>query len=127
MSSNVPSDLKYASSHEWVRVEDGIATVGISDHAQAELTELVFVELPEAGRQLQAGEQCAVVESVKTASDVYSPVSGEVVESNKNLEDNPGLANDDAFGAGWFFKVRLSAPEEIDGLISPAAYSEQIG
>lgn len=127
MSANVPTDLKYAASHEWVRVEDGIATVGISDHAQAELTELVFVELPEVGRELKAGDQCAVVESVKTASDVYSPVSGEVVESNKALEDNPGLANDHAFGEGWFFKIRLSAPEETDGLLSPEAYAAQIG
>ncbi len=127
MSANVPSDLKYAESHEWVRVEDGVATVGISDHAQAELTELVYVELPEVGRALKAGEPCAVVESVKTASDVYSPVSGEVVDSNKALEDNPGLANGDAFGEGWFFKVKLSAPEEVDALLSAEAYAAQIG
>jgi len=127
MSANVPSDLKYAASHEWVRVEDGVATVGISDHAQAELTELVFVELPEVGRQLKANDQCAVVESVKTASDVYSPVSGEVVETNKALEENPGLANDDPFGEGWFFRIKLSAPEEADGMLSAEDYAAQIG
>jgi glycine cleavage system H protein len=126
MSSNIPNDLKFASSHEWVRVEDGVATVGISDHAQAELTDLVFVELPEVGRSLKAGEQCAVVESVKTASDVYSPVSGEVAEVNKALEDNPGLANEDPFGQGWFFRVKLGAPEELDGLLSAEAYAAQI-
>ncbi len=127
MSANVPSDLKYAASHEWVRVADGVATVGISDHAQAELTELVFVELPEVGRQLKATDQCAVVESVKTASDVYSPVSGEVVETNKALEENPGLANDDPFGEGWFFRVKLGSPEEVDALLSPEDYAAQIG
>ncbi len=127
MSANVPSDLKYAASHEWVRVADGVATVGISDHAQAELTELVFVELPEVGRQLKASDQCAVVESVKTASDVYSPVSGEVVEVNKALEDNPGLANDDPFGEGWFFRIRLDSPTEVDALLSPEDYAAQIG
>lgn len=127
MSSNVPTDLKYASSHEWARVEGDVATVGISDHAQAELTELVFVELPEVGRQLKAGDQCAVVESVKTASDVYAPVSGEVIEANKALEDNPGLANTSPFEGGWFFKVKLSAPDELDGLLSAEAYAAQIG
>src|SRR5580692_7135200 len=91
--SNVPSDLKYAKSHEWVRVTGDIATVGITDHAQAELTDVVFVELPEKGRQVRAGEACAVVESVKTASDIYSPVSGEIVELNPPVVDNPALVN----------------------------------
>lgn len=127
MSSNVPTDLKYASSHEWALVEGDVATVGISDHAQAELTELVFVELPEVGRQLKAGDQCAVVESVKTASDVYAPVSGEVIEANGALVDNPGLANTSPFEDGWFFKVRLSAPDELNGLLSAEAYAAQIG
>lgn len=127
MSSNVPSDLKYASSHEWVRVEGDVATIGISDHAQAELTELVFVELPEVGRQLKAGEACAVVESVKTASDVYAPVSGEVIEANAAVEDNPGLANTSPFEDGWFIKVKLSAPEELDALLAADAYAAQIG
>src|SRR5438105_14984147 len=93
MSSKVPSDLKYTKSHEWVRVEGETATVGITDHAQHELTDIVFVELPAVGRKLKAGEACAVVESVKTASDIYSPISGEVVEVNKPIVDNPGLAN----------------------------------
>ncbi|MFT4588412.1 MAG: glycine cleavage system H protein [Candidatus Binatia bacterium] len=127
MSSNVPTDLKYASSHEWVRVEGDVATIGISDHAQAELTELVFVELPEAGRELKAGDPSAVVESVKTASDVYAPVSGEVIEANGALEDKPGLANTSPFEDGWFYKVKLSAPDELDGLLSADAYAAQIG
>lgn len=126
MSSNVPTDLKYASSHEWARVEGDVATVGISDHAQAELTELVFVELPEVGRQLKAGDPCAVVESVKTASDVYAPLSGDVIEVNGALEDDPGLANTSPFEEGWFFKLKLSAPDELDGLLSAEAYAAQI-
>src|SRR6058998_3024423 len=105
--SNIPADLKYARSHEWVRVSGDLATVGITDHAQQELTDLVFIELPAAGRQLKAGEASAVVESVKTASDIYSPVSGEVVEANKAIADNPALVNSDPYGHGWFYKVKL--------------------
>lgn len=127
MSANVPADLKYTSSHEWVRVEGDVATVGITDHAQAELTDLVFVELPQVGRKVKAGEACAVVESVKTASDVYAPVSGEVIEANKAVVDDPGLVNRDAFGAGWFFKVRLAAVDELGKLLSPAQYAAQTG
>src|SRR5438128_5897633 len=108
MSSKVPSDLKYAKSHEWVRLNGDVATVGISDHAQHELTDVVFVELPELGRKVKAGEACAVVESVKTASDIYSPVSGEVVEINKAVVDDPALVNREPFGGGWFFKIKLS-------------------
>src|ERR687884_301247 len=108
MSSNVPSDLKYAKSHEWVRVANDSATVGITDHAQQELTDVVFVELPAIGRKVKAGEACAVVESVKTASDIYSPVSGEVVEVNVKVADTPALVNDKPYEDGWFFKVRLS-------------------
>jgi glycine cleavage system H protein len=124
--SNVPEDLKFASSHEWVREADGVATVGISDHAQHELTDIVFVELPGKARQLKAGEPCAVVESVKTASDVYAPVSGEVVEVNTALSDNPGLVNTAPYGDGWFFKVKLSNPAELDALLAPDAYRKQI-
>jgi len=102
--ANVPSDLKYAKSHEWVRAAGDVATVGITDHAQHELTDVVFVELPELGRKLKVGEACAVVESVKTASDIYSPVSGEVTEVNKKVVENPGLVNTDPYGGGWFFK-----------------------
>src|SRR5579871_716809 len=106
--SNVPSDLKYAKSHEWVRVNGDVATVGITDHAQHELTDVVFVELPEVGRKLKAGETCAVVESVKTASDIYSPLSGEITAVNKAVVDNPSLVNTDPYGQGWFYKVKLS-------------------
>src|SRR5262245_824002 len=127
MSSKVPADLKYAKSHEWVRVSGDTAVVGITDHAQHELTDVVFVELPAVGRKVKAGEACAVVESVKTASDIYSPVSGEVVEANKAVVDNPALVNSDPFGGGWFFKIKLAAPAEVGSLLSSADYAKQIG
>ena len=127
MSSLVPTDLRYAKSHEWVRVANGIATVGITDHAQHELTDVVFVELPAVGRTVAAGEACAVVESVKTASDIYSPVSGEIVAVNKAVADNPALANSEPYIGGHFFQIRLSKPAEVDALLSPADYSSQIG
>ena len=125
--SNVPADLKYAKSHEWVRVAGDTATVGITDHAQHELTDIVFVELPEVGRKLKAGEACAVVESVKTASDIYSPVSGEVVEVNKAATDNPGLVNTEPYAGGWFFKIKLSNAAELNALLTPENYTAQIG
>jgi len=124
--SNVPSDLRYAPSHEWVRVSGDLAVVGITDHAQHELTDVVFVELPEVGRKLTAGAACAVVESVKTASDIYAPVSGEVVEANRIVVENPALVNSEPYAGGWFFKVRLAAPAELDKLLTPAEYSAQI-
>lgn len=124
--ANVPADLKYTKSHEWVRVAGEVATVGITDHAQHELTDIVFCETPAVGKTFKAGEAAAVVESVKTASDIYSPVSGQVIEANKALADNPALVNQDAFGEGWFFKVKLSAPAEVEGLLSPQAYAQQI-
>ncbi|MDP6795480.1 MAG: glycine cleavage system protein GcvH [Verrucomicrobiota bacterium] len=124
--SDVPTDLRYANSHEWVNVEGDTATIGISDHAQEELTELVFIELPEVGSQLTAGDPCAVVESVKTASDIYSPVSGQVIEINDALDTEPGTINEDPYGDGWFFKVRLSNLEEIDDLLSDKDYAEQV-
>ena len=124
--ANVPADLKYAKSHEWVRVEGDVATVGITDHAQHELTDIVFCEVPAAGKAVKAGEACAVVESVKTASDIYSPVSGQVIESNKALGDNPALVNQDPHGQGWFFKVKLSAPGELGALMTPEQYAQQI-
>ena len=127
MSANIPEQLKYAKTHEWVRVGGDTAWVGITDHAQAELTELVFVELPEVGRTVSAGQPCAVVESVKTASDIYAPLSGEVIEVNQALTDDPGKVNADAFGEGWFFKVRMSAPSELDGLMDATSYQSQIG
>ena len=125
--SNVPSDLKYAKSHEWVRVSGDTATIGITDHAQQELTDIVFVELPEAGRKVKAGEACAVVESVKTASDIYSPVSGEIMEINKAVVDNPALVNTEPYTGGWFFKIKLSNPAELNALLSPEDYQKQIG
>jgi glycine cleavage system H protein len=124
--SNVPEDLKYTKSHEWVRVEGDVATVGITDHAQQELTDIVFCEVPAVGRSLNAGEAAAVVESVKTASDIYCPVSGQVLEVNSALAENPGLVNQDAFGAGWFFKLKLARPEELDKLVTAADYAAQI-
>src|SRR5882724_10622857 len=125
--SNIPPDLKYTKSHEWVRVQGDTAIIGITDHAQHELTDVVFVELPAAGRSVKAGESCAVVESVKTASDIYSPVSGEIVETNKAAVDNPALVNTDPYGAGWFFKIKLSAPAEVNSLLVPTEYAKQIG
>ena len=125
--SNVPANLKYAKSHEWVSVADDIATVGITDHAQHELTDIVFVEVPSVGRKVKAGEACAVVESVKTASDIYSPVSGEVIEANASVAGDPALVNSDPFGKGWFFKLKLANPAEVNGLLLPADYAKQIG
>ena len=125
--STIPEDLKYAKSHEWVRVQGETAVVGITDHAQHELTDVVFVELPAVGRDVKAGETCAVVESVKTASDIYSPVSGQIVEANKAVADNPALVNTDPYGEGWFYKIKLSAPGELDALLGPADYGKQIG
>ena len=124
--SNVPSDLKYAKSHEWVRVSDDTATVGITDHAQHELTDIVFIELPEIGKQFKSGDACAVVESVKTASDIYAPVSGEILETNQAVVDNPALANTEPYAGGWFFKIKLSNPAELKALLSPEKYQAQI-
>jgi glycine cleavage system H protein len=125
--SNIPSDLKYLKSHEWVRVSGDTGTVGITDHAQHELTDIVFVELPAVGRQVKAGEACAVVESVKTASDIYSPVSGEITEVNPAVVDNPALVNTDPHAAGWFYKIKLSNAAELNALLSPEDYKKQIG
>ncbi|MEI6278924.1 MAG: glycine cleavage system protein GcvH [Verrucomicrobiae bacterium] len=124
---NVPGNLRYAESHEWIRVEGDTGTVGITEHAQAELTDIVFAEPPAVGKSLKAGEVAAVVESVKAASDIYSPVSGEVVERNTAIEIAPALLNTDPFGEGWIFKIRLSNPSEIESLKDPAAYKAQIG
>ena len=125
--SNIPSDLKFAKSHEWVRVSGDTAKVGITDHAQSELTDVVFVELPEVGRQVKAGEACAVVESVKTASDIYSPVSGVITEVNQATADNPALVNTAPDTDGWFYKIKLSNPAELNALLSPEDYKKQIG
>jgi glycine cleavage system H protein len=124
--SNVPTDLKYAKSHEWVRLSGETATIGITDHAQHELTDIVFVELPEVGRKVKAGDACAVVESVKTASDIYSPVGGEVVEVNKAVVDNPGLVNSEPYAGGWFYKLKLANQAELNALLAADQYSKQI-
>ena len=121
--SNIPSELKYLDSHEWVRIEsDGTVTVGISDHAQSALGDLVFVEVPAVGRKLKAGEAFAVVESVKAASDVYSPVSGEVVAVNESLSGAPELINQSPYNDGWLMKVKLSDNAELNKLLDAAAY-----
>ena len=124
--ANVPSDLKYAASHEWVRVSGDIGTVGITDHAQHELSDVAFVELPALNRSVKAGETCAVVESVKSANDIYSPVSGQVVEVNQAVANDPALVNKDPYGNGWFFKVKLSQPADLEKLLSPEKYTAQI-
>src|SRR5688572_6713660 len=124
--TKVPSDLRYAKTHEWVRIAGEYATVGITDHAQHELTDVVFVELPQKGRKLKAGESCAVVESVKTASDIYTPVSGEVTAINDAVVANPALVNTDPYGEGWFFKVKLTNPAEAQSLHSADNYSKQV-
>ncbi len=121
----IPGDLKFLRTHEWARVEDnGDVTVGISDHAQGLLGDLVYVELPEKGDEVEAGNACAVVESVKAASDVYAPVSGKIVAVNSALSDKPETINEDAYGEGWVFVIRPTAPDEIESLLSPDDYEE---
>jgi len=125
--SKIPSDLRYAKSHEWVRVSGDTATVGITDHAQHELTDIVFVELPAVGRQVKTGEPCAVVESVKTASDIYSPVSGQIIAVNPAVVDNPALVNTAPDSDGWFYQIKLANPAEVAALLSSEDYEKQIG
>ena len=125
--SEIPGDLKFNKSHEWARVEDGgLVRVGISDHAQGQLGDLVYVELPEIGASVTAGNAAAVVESVKAASDIYSPVSGEVIEVNEALSDKPETINEDAYGEGWIFAVRISNRAELDDLLDASAYEELV-
>ena len=123
---NVPDDLFYTESHEWVRLEGENARVGITDHAQAELTDVVYVELPKVGAQAEARGQIAVVESVKAASDIYAPVKGTVIEVNNALEGNPALINTDPFGEGWIFVLKLDSPDEVKQLKDAAAYRSAI-
>jgi glycine cleavage system H protein len=118
--------LHFTGEHEWIRVEGDIATVGISSHAQEALGDIVFAEVPEGGRELNKGDEAAVVESVKAASDVYSPVAGEVIEGNAALADDPALINRDPEGEGWFFKLRIADKAELDGLMDEAAYREWV-
>ena len=124
--SKLPSDLKYTKSHEWVRVEaDGTLTIGVTDHAQEALGDIVFLELPEAGRRLTAGEACAVIESVKAASDIYAPVAGEVVGANQDVADAPETVNADAYGA-WLFKLKPANAVDVEALMDAAAYEAEI-
>lgn len=124
--SNVPSELKYVSSHEWIREEgDGVVTIGITDYAQESLGDVVFVETPDVGAEVSAGDDAGVVESVKAASDIYAPLSGTVIEVNEELEDAPENVNNDPYGDGWFFKLKLSDAAEMDELLSADEYQEQ--
>lgn len=124
--SEIPTELRYLSSHEWVRVEDGIATIGITDHAQDAMGDLVFVETPEVGTELAAGDEAGVVESVKAASDIYTPVSGEVIEVNGQLEDEPETVNSDPYGKGWMFKVKIADETELQNTLTADEYQTQI-
>ncbi len=125
--SEIPSDLRFSESHEWVsQEEDGVVKIGITDHAQEQLGDLVFVELPEEGATFGQGDACAVVESVKAASDIYSPVSGEVIAVNEALVDGPEIVNNDPYGDGWLFSVRLDDADELESLMDADAYREHI-
>lgn len=124
---NVPEDLKFAPTHEWVRLDGTTATVGISDHAQEELTDVVYVELPQVGKKVSAKEQICVIESVKAASDIYAPVGGTVTAVNEALGSNPALVNTDPHGEGWIFKLQIESPEEVAALLTPAQYRDQLG
>ena len=125
--AELPGDLKYSKSHEWVRVnDDGTVTVGITDHAQDQLGDMVYIEVPEQGRELEAEEACAVVESVKAASDVYTPLAGTVIEANEALADSPEAVNQDAYGAGWLMKLKPASSDALNDLMDAAAYQEFI-
>jgi glycine cleavage system H protein len=124
--SNVPSELKFLPSHEWVSVDGDVATVGVSDHAQELLGDLVFVELPEVESTVSAGDSAGVIESVKAASDTYAPISGEIVEVNSELEDSPERINDDPYGDGWMYKVKMEDAGELDNLLDAASYTDSI-
>jgi glycine cleavage system H protein len=124
--SEVPAELKFLSTHEWVLVEDGVATVGVSDHAQELLGDLVYVELPEVGSTVAAGDSVGVIESVKAASDTYAPIAGEIIEVNEDLEDAPERINVDPYGDGWMYKMSIEDEEELENLLDAEAYSESI-
>ncbi len=125
--SNIPNELRYAASHEWVRPEgDGVYTVGISEHAQDLLGDMVFVELPDVGDEVSAGDDVAVAESVKAASDVYTPITGEVIAVNEELEDSPELVNSDPYGDGWMFKIKASDASEFDALLDAEGYENTL-
>lgn len=122
--SNIPSDLGYTAEHEWVKTEDGVATVGVTEHAAEQLGDVVYVQLPDVGAKVSAGEPCGEIESTKSVSDLYSPVDGEVVEVNAEVNDDPGLVNTEPFGTGWLIKVRTDG--EPEGLLSAEQYAELI-
>ena len=124
---SVPDSLRYTAAHEWVSLEGDTATIGITDHAQEELSDVVFVELPEIGKEVAAGDSVAVVESVKAASDIYAPLAGEVTEVNNEAEGEPGLINTDPYGKGWIYKLKVSDAGELAGLLDAAAYKDLIG
>ena len=123
---NIPENLKYTTSHEWVSISDGVATIGITSHAQEELSELVYIELPEQGKQVAKGDPIAVVESVKAASDIYAPLGGEIIETNNVLTDDPATVNRDPHGEGWMFRIKISNPDEAESLLDADAYKGEI-
>lgn len=124
---NIPSNLQYTKDHEWAKIENGVATIGITDFAQGELGDIVFVELPEAGKSFNAGDAFGTIEAVKTVTDLFSPISGKIVAINEGLDNDPGKVNSDPYGDGWLVKIRLSDPDEKDGLMSSIAYEKIIG
>ena len=121
---NIPGELKYSKDHEWARIEGDIITIGITDYAQGELGDIVYIELPEVGRELSAGESFGTIEAVKAVSDLFAPLSGEVVEINSKLDGTPEIVNDDPYGEGWMIKIKISNLQEIDSLLSKTAYEE---
>ncbi len=125
--SMIPEELKYTKEHEWLRLEDDVATVGITDYAQSELGDIVYVELPEVGKKFLKGEAVCTVEAVKTAADIYAPVSGEILEVNSELEDHPELINKDPYGKGWIFKMKITNRDELKELLSAQEYRKHIG
>ena len=124
---NIPSNLQYTKDHEWAKIENGVATIGITDFAQGELGDIVFVKLPEVGKSFNAGDALGTIEAVKTVTDLFSPISGKIVAINEGLDNDPGKVNSDPYGDGWLVKIRLSDPDEKDGLMSSIAYEEIIG
>ena len=123
---NTPNDLRYTEEHEWVRLEGDVGTIGITDHAQEALGDIVFVELPEVGRTVNRGDEACAIESSKAASDIYAPVGGTVVEVNQAAAENPALVNEDPYGKGWIYKIRLANPKELDGLMDAKAYAAKV-
>ena len=126
MSNEIRDDLKYTSSHEWIKINDSIATIGITDHAQSELTDIVFAELPEIGKQIKKGDELCVVESVKSVSEIYSPLSGKIIKINEKLEDAPEIINGQPYDDGWLVEIEIEKKDEIDSLISASDYKKLI-